>query len=133
MARTSALVVGALLVLAGILGFLASSVALATASKVPDIKTPKGVELTLPPDNPDVVERQRQAESVLFGSLLCGGCGVVIIGIGLWLGKKAKQRPAPQSSSPKNQSSFTAADRPGNAATTSNDEQRPAIQNDEVP
>ena len=98
MFRKLLLVVGVLLLLAGGLGFLASSVALSTANQVPDVKTPKGVEITLPPDDPVVAERKRQAETVLFGSLLCGGCGIVLTGIGLLSRRKAQQRPTPQSS-----------------------------------
>lgn len=88
MARKLMLFVGVLLLLAGAVGFLAAAVALADADKVPEIKNPKGVEITLPPDDPVVLERKHQAETVLFGSLLCGGVGLVVIIVCVWVGKR---------------------------------------------
>lgn len=90
MRRKVVMAIGLLLLLAGLLGFLASAVALATADEMADIQTPEGVELRLAPDDPKVAERKRQAEVVLFGSFLCGGGGVVLVAIGIWLGSKAR-------------------------------------------
>lgn len=96
MARRLVFAFGVLLLLAGILGFLASAVALATADDPPGIQPSRqGVELTLSPDDPLVIERRIQAEMVLFGSLLCGGIGFVLTGVTVWLGRRTSRRPSP--------------------------------------
>ena len=89
MTRKLLMGLGVLFLLAGILGFLASAVALANADEVPEVRPPDGVTITLPEDAPRVVERKRQAELVLFGSLLSGGCGVVLLGTGIWLKRRS--------------------------------------------
>ena len=89
MTRRLLIGLGILLLLAGILGFLASAVVLATADEIPEIKPPDGVTISLPEDDPRVVERKRQAELVLFGSFLGGGLGVVLLGTGYWLQRRS--------------------------------------------
>ena len=88
------LVAGVVLLLTGVLGFLASAVALASVDEVPNVKTPEGTTLTLNPDNPRVAERKGQAETVLLGSLVCGGSGVFLIGVGVWMKRRTRYRPA---------------------------------------
>jgi len=89
MPRKLLLGLGILFLLAGILGFLASAVALATADEVPEIKPPDGVTITLPENDPRTVERKRQAELVLLGSSLSGGGGVVLLGVWFWLKRRS--------------------------------------------
>ena len=116
------LIAGVLLLFAGMLGFLASSVGLATANSAPDVKTPKGVEITLAADDPVVRERQRQAEAFLFGSLLCGACGMVLTGMGVWLRKKDQRWTGPPRSVSQSDDRAEPADRHGDVATTAKTE-----------
>ena len=88
------LVAGVVLLLTGVLGFLASAVALASVDEVTGVKTSEGTTLTLKPDDPRVAERKGQAETVLFGSLVCGGGGVFLIGTGVWMKRRTRYRPA---------------------------------------
>lgn len=75
-------IVGSILLLLGILGFLASSVQLASANKAVNISAGEGIEVTLPDDDVTVVQRKNQAESVLFPSLFLGVFGCVFIVLG---------------------------------------------------
>lgn len=79
---------GVLLILAGGAGFLASSVALATADQATELNAPDGIELRLSREDPLVQKRKRQGESVLFGSLLSGMIGSLLVGTGWWLSRK---------------------------------------------
>ena len=88
------LVAGVVLLLAGVLGFLASAVALASVDEVPGVQTPEGITLTLDPDDRRVAERKSQAEMVLFGSFLCGGVGVFLVGTAVWIKRRTRYRPA---------------------------------------
>ena len=85
--------VGAILLFAGVVGFLASAVALADADKLPEIEAPQGITITMLPDEPIVEQRKRQAEGILFASLLGGGVGIFLIVAGVWMRKKARRRP----------------------------------------
>ena len=81
---------GCLLILAGLIGFLASSVALAGVRDVPGVARTDAGRLELSPDNPLVAQRQSQAERVLLGSLLTGASGILFLGGGLWVRKHAR-------------------------------------------
>jgi len=84
------LIIGVVLLPAGIVGFLMASVGLATADKMPrGIRAPEGVELRLPPDDVSVRRQRRQAETVLLGSGLVGGCGIILTGAGWWMRRKS--------------------------------------------
>ncbi len=85
-----AVILGIVLMLAGLFGFLMASVALAKADEIPDnIQAPEGIELRLSPDNAQVRRQRQQAETVLFGSFLVGGLGTILVGTGAWMRKKA--------------------------------------------
>ena len=90
MARKLCLIVGIVLVLVAVIGFLASSVMLASAADVRDVRPPPGAELQLPADDPVVKQRRDQAESVLLGSLLVGALGVVVLIVGWRLQKTSR-------------------------------------------
>lgn len=84
MKKKNLLIVGVILLLLGVIGFLASSVALASANRAQTISAGDGVEVTLPNDDPAVVQRRKQAESILFPSLFLGILGGVCLVWGLW-------------------------------------------------
>ena len=88
------IIIGVVLSLAGILGFLASAVALSSVDEISGVKTPEGTELTLDPDDPLVAKRKSQAETVLFGSLLSGVVGLLFIGTGILKKMRSRYRPA---------------------------------------
>jgi hypothetical protein len=77
------LATGLVLLLGGLLGFLAASVALARAQDPPALATELPGRLELDPEDPLVQTRRRQAESVLFGSLLAAlaGAGTVFVAL----------------------------------------------------
>ena len=81
---------GVVLLVIGLFGLLVASVALARADEVPNVRTSEGVELKLPPDDPRVIQEKSRAEMVLLGSLLISGTGIVCLGSGWWLGRKAR-------------------------------------------
>lgn len=82
------LIIGGALILIGFLGFLAAGVALYNADKVAEIKSPKGTQIMIPDDAPIVLERKKQAEFVLFGTLLIGGIGLCMVVSGIYKGKR---------------------------------------------
>ena len=82
------LIIGGVLMLSGLLGFLAAAVALNNSNKFPGIKSPNGAEITISDDDPIVLERKKQAEFVLFGSLLIGGIGLCMVVGGIYKGKR---------------------------------------------
>lgn len=82
------LIIGGALMLSGLLGFLAAAVALDNANKLAEIKSPKGTQIIIPGDDPIVLERKKQAEIVLFGSLLIGGIGGCMVVGGIYKGKR---------------------------------------------
>ena len=94
MKANAMLVAGIVLLLIGVLGFRASAVALASIDEVVGVKTPEGTTLKLNPDDPRVAERKSQAETVLFGSLVCSGGGAFLIGTSVWMKRRTRYRPA---------------------------------------
>ena len=78
-------IVGCLFLLAGILGFLASSVMLSSTDEVIGVMSSGPAELKLPEDDPRVAIRQSQAEMVLFGSCIVAAVGIVSLVLGFKL------------------------------------------------
>ncbi len=93
------IIIGMILLLAGVAGFLVSSVALATADTPEGVQMPEGMELKMAPDDPRVKQQEEQATTVLFGSLLCGVCGLLVVGTGWWMKKNARPDPRPLAAS----------------------------------
>lgn len=81
---------GVVLLAIGLFGLLIASVALARADEVPNVRMSEGVELKLSPDDPRVIQEKSRAETVLLGSLLISVSGIICLGSGWWLGKKAR-------------------------------------------
>ena len=76
------------LLILGVIGFLFASIGLASADKVTDIQAPAGMQIVLSPDDPQVKARHHQAEMILMGSLVVGGCGVLALGLSFVVRKR---------------------------------------------
>lgn len=72
-------IAGGVLIAIGMLGFVAASVGLSEAKKIPDLKSSSHQRLELSEDSPVLAARRRQAENLLLGSLLLGGLGLVTL------------------------------------------------------
>jgi len=83
--------VGIVFLIFGVLGFLFASVGLSSAEKAFSIQSPKGIEIVLPADAPEVLARKRQAGAVLYASLLLGGVGAVLFIAGIVAGRRNQE------------------------------------------
>lgn len=87
-------IIGAVLILAGIGLFLASSVGYSSAKRAPNIQAPAGMTVELPKDNPDRLKIEKAAEKYLSASLGAGGIGLVLILVGVIGLRQQKKREA---------------------------------------
>ncbi len=96
MIRVLCFVLAMVLLAGGILGFLASSVMLASVDEVPDVQpratSPDGptFDIRLSPDDPIVQRRNEQAQTVLFGSLFGVFVGLVILVVAFRIPRRRK-------------------------------------------